>query len=388
MGDGESYCGEQEHEVTLTRDFYLGPQEVTNREYLEALQWALDQGHVTVTSNVVLDNMDDSQALLMLLDDAAGEIQFDGAGSFYLRESPSSHAQAAYPAGYDPATHPVIWVTWYGAARYCDWRSLMEGLPRAYEHDGDWSCNGGMPYEASGYRLPTDAEREYAAQWNDERRYPWGSEAANCSLANFYSSDYCVGWTAPVGSYPDAPVALGLADMPGNVWEWCNDWWQCDLGTAPVTDPAGPASGDYRVLRGGGWYYGAHNLRCAQRSSGNADGCFHHIGFRVARIIDPQDVGRSDVNRPSFLATNDPNPFTERTRIRYHLPSAGAAVVNIYDPTGRIIRTLRADAHGAGAHAVTWDGRNQGGQQVPAGLYLYELRWNGRRESRRMLLVR
>ncbi|MCK4414550.1 MAG: SUMF1/EgtB/PvdO family nonheme iron enzyme [Candidatus Eisenbacteria sp.] len=145
-------------------------------------------------------------------------------------EAPSSWAQDAYPDGYDPADHPVKVVNWFGAARYCDWLSLQAGLPRAYEHSGDWSCNGGDTYGAEGYRLPTDAEWEYAAQYEGERIYPWGDEAPNCSRVNF--DDTCVGWTSPVRSYPDAPEALALSDMAGNVWDWCDDWHVCDLGTS------------------------------------------------------------------------------------------------------------------------------------------------------------
>ncbi|MFC1572681.1 FlgD immunoglobulin-like domain containing protein [Candidatus Eisenbacteria bacterium] len=83
-----------------------------------------------------------------------------------------------------------------------------------------------------------------------------------------------------------------------------------------------------------------------------------------------------------------PNPFTGRTTIRYSIPSASPAVVNVYDATGRMIRTLRDASHGPGEHSVTWDGKNGGGEDVPAGIYLYELRWNGHSETKRMLLMR
>jgi formylglycine-generating enzyme required for sulfatase activity len=287
MGDGGSSCGVDEHEVTLTRDFCLGQHEVTNQEYMEAVQWAYDNGYVTATTTSVQDNLDGSTEELLDLDSQYSEIQFDGAGTFYLRESPSSPAQNAYPGGYDPADHPVKEVTWYGAARYCDWLSLRAGLLRAYEHTGDWVCNGGDPYGAEGYRLPTDAEWEYAAQWDDERIYPWGNEAADCSRANFYPGSFCVGWTSSVGSYADAPASLGLSDMAGNVWEWCNDWCTCDLGTSPVTDPTGPGSNGVRVLRGGSLLNDDGGLRCAGRECGGPGGSGFYVGFRAARTINP-----------------------------------------------------------------------------------------------------
>ncbi|MFC1572585.1 formylglycine-generating enzyme family protein [Candidatus Eisenbacteria bacterium] len=284
MGDGVASCGLDEHEVTLTHSFYLGQHEVTNQEYLEAVQWAYDQGYVTATTSSVRDNLDGSTSELLDLDNEYSEIQFDGAGSFYLRESPSSNAQSAYPGGYDPSNHPVKVVTWYGSVRYCDWLSLQTDLPRAYEHSGNWSCNGGDPYGAEGYRLPTDAEWEYAAQWDDERIYPWGSEAPGCSRANYNS---CVSWTSPVGSYPDAPAALGLSDMAGNVWEWCNDWHVCNLGMDPAIDPTGPGSGGNRVIRGGSWSHADYYLRCATRNVSSPSGSGSYVGFRAARAIHP-----------------------------------------------------------------------------------------------------
>ena len=94
-----------------------------------------------------------------------------------------------------------------------------------------------------------------------------------------------VGWTAPVGSYPDAPVALGLSDMAGNVWEYANDRNACDLGTDPVTDPVGPATGTGRVLRGGSWLHG--DVRCALRHGHDPADPQNNHGLRVARTVSP-----------------------------------------------------------------------------------------------------
>ncbi|MBD3336939.1 MAG: SUMF1/EgtB/PvdO family nonheme iron enzyme [Candidatus Eisenbacteria bacterium] len=287
MGDGAAVCGTGEHEVTLTNDFRLGTREVTNREYIDALRWAYDNGYVTATTASVMDNLDGSTQELVDLDSENCEIQFDGTGSFYLRESPSTEAQQAYPGGYDPAVHPVKGLTWFGAARYCDWLSLRAGLPRAYAHGGDWACNGGDPYGAEGYRLPPDAEWEYAAQFDDERTYPWGNDDPDCTRANFEDGVWCVGWTAPVGSYPAAPQVLDLTEMAGNDWEWCNDWQQCDLGTGPVVDPTGPASTGFRVLRGGSWYNAGLHLRCAGRLGTEPAESGRNVGFRIAKTMAP-----------------------------------------------------------------------------------------------------
>ena len=271
MGDGVAYCGTDQRQVTLTHDFCLGQHEVTNQEYLDAVQWAYNFGYVTATTTSVLDNLDGSTQELLDLDGAC-EITFSG-GAFTLRDA--GH-------GINP-DHPVKEVTWYGAARYCDWLSLQAGLPRAYQHSGDWACNGGDPYSAVGCRLPTDAEWECAAQYDDERIYPWGNEPADCSRANYSG---CVAWTSPVGSCPGAPAALGLSDMAGTVWEWCNDRYdECSLGTTPVADPTGPSTGLARVVHGGAWCFNDDYLRCACRYGSYPNSNNEFIGFRAARTI-------------------------------------------------------------------------------------------------------
>ena len=264
-----------EHDVTLSNDFLLGQHEVTNQAYLEAVQWAYNHGYVVASPSSVRDDLDGSTLELLDLDDDFGcEIAFSG-GEFSLRDA--GH-------GINP-DHPVIQVSWYGAARFCDWLSLAAGLPRAYEHNGDWSCNGGDPYCAEGYRLPTDAEYEYAAQYDDERVYPWGNEDPDCTRANCGA---CFPWTTPGGSCLAGNSALGLSDMAGNVFEWCNDWWVCDLGASPVIDPVGPGSGSNRVLRGGSWITSSVGVCCVDRtlSHGPGGGGFH-VGFRVVKTADP-----------------------------------------------------------------------------------------------------
>jgi formylglycine-generating enzyme required for sulfatase activity len=276
MGDGGALCGADEHEVTLTRDFYLGQHEVTNQEYLEAVQWAYDNGYVTTATWSVQDNLDGSTEELLNLYGSNCEIEFDGVSTFLLRDA--GH-------GINP-DHPVKEVTWYGAVRYCDWLSLQEDPPldRAYEHSGDWLCNNHDPYGAEGYRLPTDAEWEYAAQYEDERIYPWGNAPPTCDLANY---EDCVDWTSPVESCPAGNSALGLSDMAGNVWELCSDWYVCDLGEDATTDPTGEQTGLYRVLRGGTWNGNTHRLRCAARSKCSPGATASSLGFRAARTVNP-----------------------------------------------------------------------------------------------------
>jgi formylglycine-generating enzyme required for sulfatase activity len=273
--DGEGTpCGFQRRTVVLTRAFDLGQTEVTNQQYVEALQWAYQRGYVALLGSVVYDRMDGRvgrEIALLYLEERGSEIDFID-GLFALRDA--SH-------GINP-THPVKVVTWYGAAAFCDWLSMKEGLPQAYDHR-TWECNAGDPYRAEGYRLPADAEWEYAAQYNDARGYPWGWQQPDCLLLNFGS---CYGWSMPVGSYPAENWigGIGLYDVGGNVSEWINDWFECNLGTADVVDPAGPSSARFRVVRGGNWATSSRLLlRCASRSGGPPSGASRWNGFRIAK---------------------------------------------------------------------------------------------------------
>lgn len=127
---------------------------------------------------------------------------------------------------YNGDDYPVVGVSWYDADSYCNW---------------------------AGGQLPTEAQWEYAARGPDGNRYPWGKDGLTCERAQFGD---CGGHTVPAGSHPEGASWIGALDMAGNVWEWVNDWFDSDYyANSPVENPAGPESGDSRVLRGGGWGY-------------------------------------------------------------------------------------------------------------------------------------
>jgi formylglycine-generating enzyme required for sulfatase activity len=181
---------------------------------------------------------------------------------------------------------PVVSVTWYGAAAFCDWLSLQAGLTRAYEH-GSWSCGGGNPYGTSGFRLPSEAEWEYACRAGSTTEFSFGDCLDSDTEANFNGTDAF--GTCPEGPYLAAAVdvgsypanAWGLRDMHGNVWEWCQDWWATYEGDA--TNPTGPATGSEKVLRGGSWFMGEVYARSAFRYMLNATYDNQQVGFRVLR---------------------------------------------------------------------------------------------------------
>lgn len=141
------------------------------------------------------------------------------------------------------------------------------------------------------YRLPTEAEWEYAARGGQNYEYAGTNTESSLHLyANFCDKNCTYSWadknqndgyenTAPVGSFKSN--GYGLYDMSGNVWEWCNDWYG-DYSSGAVTNPKGPSTGTFRVLRGGSWYYGAGSCRSANRDNDNPDFRNDSCGFRLA----------------------------------------------------------------------------------------------------------
>jgi formylglycine-generating enzyme required for sulfatase activity/chitodextrinase len=278
-----------EHEVTLTNDFFLGDFPITNQQYLEAVQWAYDQGLVTAT---IISVSAYGQQLLNL-GSGFSEISFSN-DTFSLQmllwDGGYWGPGNAYPEGYDPANHPVKEITWYGAVCYCDWLSMIEGLEPFYQGVWDQTAEHN-PYNAEGYRLPTEAEWEYAARYNDDRIFPWGNEEPDCFNANFafdYPEGLCIGWTTPRFSHPDGVSELGLNDMAGNVWDWVGDWWG-DYSSDSQVDPLGPsyASNNGRSKRGGSFYYSSEYSRTVTRSNDLPYGTHYSIGFRIARTANP-----------------------------------------------------------------------------------------------------
>lgn len=265
MGDGLTACDIDVHSVTFSHAFDLSEAEITNQQYVDAVQWAYAHGYVSASTNDITDVA--SGQMLVNLSSSECDITFSG-GVFGLRNTGLANR---------PARH----VSWFGAAAFCDWLSLQAGMAQAYDH-ATWRCGpGGNPYAALGYRLPTDAEWEYAARFNDGRVWPWGNSAPTCSIARFQS---CGFGTIDIKSYSAAPAinGHGFYDLAGNVYEWCNDWHQCSLGVAATNDPVGPLSGSSKVVRGGSWSDAAASLRTTNRFSYQPQSSFSNVGFRIA----------------------------------------------------------------------------------------------------------
>jgi len=189
------------------------------------------------------------------------------------------------PSKFPGPDRPVERASWLAAAKYCNLRSLREGLRPCYNTE-TLACD----FAADGYRLPTEAEWEYACRAGTQTAYAFGDDPADLGRAAWFK-DNAARTTHPVGA--KAPNAWGLFDMHGNVAEWCQDFYAEGYGAAgEATDPRGPASGDERVLRGGSWRASADACRAAARASeapGFADVCFGYeaYGFRCVRRAEP-----------------------------------------------------------------------------------------------------
>lgn len=184
------------------------------------------------------------------------------------------------PSHFKNPKNPLEQINWTDAAMYCNERSRAEGLEPCYDQE-TWDCN----FASSGYRLPTEAEWEYACRAGTNSQYSFGNDTGRLKDHAWFA-DSSSGKTHPVGQTKANP--WGLYDMHGNVAEWCNDLYSKDYyAQSPQRDPRGPRDGKERVLRGGAWNSGAHACRSTYRASDPSidDTCLASdaIGFRCVR---------------------------------------------------------------------------------------------------------
>ena len=166
--------------------------------------------------------------------------------------------------------HPVVYVSYLDAVKFCQWLSTRERRK---------------------YRLPTEAEWEYAAKGNDGRKFPWGNYDGRGDLANFADRNTVFAWSdrdiddgypesSPVGAFPLGASPFGIEDMAGNVWEWCLDYYEL-YRPGPKVNPRGSTAGTKRVHRGGSWKSRFSSLRTTVRGSNVPGFCCNDLGFRI-----------------------------------------------------------------------------------------------------------
>jgi formylglycine-generating enzyme required for sulfatase activity len=235
---------ETQHQVTLTKGFYMGKYPVTQAQYQTV-----------------------------------------------IRTNPSSFTTPVSPET-STAKRPVERVSWYDALALCNKLSMEEGLSPAYRISGstDPAAWGTVPTNSNttwnavvivegstGYRLPTEAQWEYACRAGTTTPYNWGTNTIDKNRANYNEN---LDRTTVVGSY--APNAWGIYDMHGNVWELCWDLGE-NYSSGAQTDPTGASSGNFRIIRGGSFFNTSEHLRSAMRESVYPYSRSSESGFRVAR---------------------------------------------------------------------------------------------------------
>jgi hypothetical protein len=319
---------------------------------------------------------------------------------------------------------------WPGAVTYCNWLSDQNGLQSCYDLT-TWNCD----FTQNGYRLPTEAEWEYAGRgghYDPYLKYPNGDTVYPTQTNIPVSGDpYETGpypQTTPVGFYDgslklkadynwpgnaasyqtsDGANGYGLYDMQGNVWELINDWYgQNYYSISPYDNPTGPSSGfimpdgkPYRGMRGGNWYNGytidgvndGHS-RVSNRNPSYYRGPqdpnhpWYHIGFRVVRKY-AQSLGFNEpipaLQETCKLEQNYPNPVKNQTTIRYYLPKPSQAIISIKNIFGAEAETLADGFQNSGWHEITWEG-----SRFANGIYLCTLSSGTGSSSIKMVLMK
>ena len=245
-----------QHQVTLTNAFYIQQTPVTWAQWKEVREWALENGYTDLWLGGFGSHGDDRNSI------------------------------------HDPVTR----VSWYDVVKWLNAKSEMDGLEPVYYAAGVVYRTGqrspNWDGDANGYRLPTEAEWEYAARAGTDTAFysGWITYIGEAPLDPDLDR---IGWYAGNSDRQTRPVAQKepnaweLYDMSGNVWEWCWDWSRRNYTTASVTDPIGPATGSYRIARGGAWNSHARDCRSANRLLSYAPGNrFHSLGFRPVRNAD------------------------------------------------------------------------------------------------------
>jgi formylglycine-generating enzyme required for sulfatase activity/energy-coupling factor transporter ATP-binding protein EcfA2 len=260
MGDDTNpdFAETHRHKVTLTNDFFLGDGEVTVGQFKEFVRQVTDDPKWPQAEKDIAKSWDEGEE---------------------MNVSPQEDC-------------PVQQVNWFQAVAFCNWLSRCEpALTPCYaltevapDDDGNkWKCD--LIPQGNGYRLPTEAEWEYACRAESQTQYAFGDDERLLAQYAWYErkgGDR----TWPAGT--KLPNGWGLFDMHGNVWEWCQDWYAADYyKKSSSSDPPGPPEGRRRVCRGGSWFGVGWFCRSAFRDADDPGFRGDNLGFRVCLARGP-----------------------------------------------------------------------------------------------------
>jgi sulfatase modifying factor 1 len=283
MGDnlGDGWSDELPVHTVTVDSFYMGKYEVTNGQYCLYLNSALGEGLIAVISGIVIKAGSGMSYPYCDTSTSSSHSQIACSGRLFTVRTKSAR---------EMSNDPMVIVTWYGAAAYCNWWSQQEGKEQCYNLS-TWDCD----FSKRGYRLATEAEWEYAAKGGlAGKRFPWGDTISH-SNANYNACPECYSYdVSPTQGFhptwndgipPYTSPGGVLYDMTGNISEWCNDWYlDTYYSSSPTNNPTGPAGPlTYRVVRGGAWVIPAAPCRVTTRSCDFSSPIFRidWIGFRL-----------------------------------------------------------------------------------------------------------
>ena len=406
------------HQVKVS-SYYCSKTETTNQQYLAFLNVSLLKGIVEVKNNIVYLSGTTDVICYTHQYAAYYSISYDG----------KLFSMADFRGN-----HPMVGVMWSGAAAFCNRLSLQYGLQECYNLK-TWNCD----FSKNGYRLPTEAEWEFAGRGgllNPYMNYPTGNildpKAANLPNSGdpyesagesnyplttpvaFYDGKLHLkteyNWPGAAASYQtnNGANGFGLYDMQGNVWEFINDWYgQNYYSIGPIDNPKGPDSGflmpdgkAYRGMRGGNWYNGLNvngisdgHSRVSNRNPSYYRGPqdpnhpYYHLGFRVVRnytenptVINSLPEGNPDCVQ---LFQNYPNPFSQSTSIRFALPNPALVCLKVFNSQGQVVATLVNTKLPEGTHQYSWNA-----SRYPSGVFSILLQTENQVLTEKMILIK